>query len=411
MSLGYKGLAIGIIVGAAIVVGAYSLGTKQAQKVAEPIAATSSQSAMPTDQQHSGKTQTLFPTSQQGVKVDPSAKFTHFRVGNRNIKGMIADGNLVWVGTSGGVIRYDLKEDDYKLFDVNSGSLLSNGVFHLSKIKGKIFVGTYGGGLTIHDPENGTWTNYNIPHGLADQFVYDISEEKNGDIWIATWSGANLVRGGRFDDASAWETFTVENTKGGLPNDWVYGVEIGKKGETWFATEGGLAKYSGGKWTNWQHEDGLGAKHELVKDDITFTNDPAKSSKHHARQKEEQGLGDVTIAYNPNYIISLEIDNDGTVWAGTWGGGLAKFDGTKWKNYTVKDGAPANHIFMLHHDQGGNLWLGTSKGLATFDKDSERFNVLTMADGLFSDNVFSMAHAADGSLWVGSFGGVARIFR
>ena len=38
----------------------------------------------------------------------PSAEapgFTHFRVGNRNVKGMLADGNQVWVGTSGGVIR------------------------------------------------------------------------------------------------------------------------------------------------------------------------------------------------------------------------------------------------------------------------------------------------------------------
>ena len=47
------------------------------------------------------------------------------------------DGKLVWVGTSGGVVRYDTRDDSYKLFDVKSG-LLSNGVFYVGRIKGQI---------------------------------------------------------------------------------------------------------------------------------------------------------------------------------------------------------------------------------------------------------------------------------
>jgi len=233
-------------------------------------------------------------------QAESKIKFAHFRVCNRNVKGMFADGDDVWVGTSGGVIRYDLKSNDYKLYDVKNKSLISNGVFHVSKLRGKIIVGTYGGGLSMYSPDTDKWKNYNIPDGLADQFVYDIAEDANGDYWIATWSGVNRVPKGNMDDPTGWETFTLENTKGGLPNDWVYGVEIGKNGEIWFATEGGLAKYKDGKWTNWKHEDGLGAPYELVKDDITFTNDPAKASKHHAKQKAEQGLSDVKVGYNPN---------------------------------------------------------------------------------------------------------------
>ena len=58
--------------------------------------------------------------------VDPDAKFTHFRVGERNVKRIFPDGDHIWVGTSGGVIRYNTKTDDYRLFDVRSG-LLANG--------------------------------------------------------------------------------------------------------------------------------------------------------------------------------------------------------------------------------------------------------------------------------------------
>jgi len=147
----------------------------------------------------------------------------------------------------------------------------------------------------------------------------------------------------------------------------------------------------------------------LVRDAIQSTNDPAKASQHHAQQKVEQGMQNVDVAYNPNYIISLKVDRNGTVWCGTWGAGLARFDGENWQNFTTADGLPANHIFMLHLDDDGQLWAGTSKGLVRVMDDGKRFATFTTMDGLFANNVFSMANAPDGTMWVGSFGGVARL--
>jgi ligand-binding sensor domain-containing protein len=69
-------------------------------------------------------------------------RYTHFRVGNRNVKALLADDGVMWVGTSGGVVRYDLETDEHRLFDVRSG-LLSNGIFHLSKLGERLVVGTY----------------------------------------------------------------------------------------------------------------------------------------------------------------------------------------------------------------------------------------------------------------------------
>jgi ligand-binding sensor domain-containing protein len=340
--------------------------------------------------------------------VDPDARFTHFRVGQRNVKQIMADGKYMWVGTSGGVIRYDTQTDDYRLFDLRSG-LLANGIFHIGKLDGRIVVGTYGGGMAIYDETQDTWDIYNIPEGLGDAFVYDVLEMPNGDIWIATWSGANRVRGGALDDRDRWDLFTVENTGGGLPNDWVYGLARGRNGEVWMATEGGLARYQDGQWDNWDHADGQGAPYERVKDQLQFANDPAEYSKHHTRQKNEMGLQNVDVAYNPNYIVALLVDDDGSVWAGTWGGGLAHFDGKQWTNYTMADGLPANHVFSLNKGQDGRLWVGTSNGMAIRGKDG--FRVYNTADGLFSNIVFSMASASDGSAWIGSFGGVARLAR
>lgn len=409
-------IAVFLVVGVAVAVFFYKLG----QRTADPVPTSGVARGVGSDvnastESDSAATESAAPAKLQITEGGSSTGFqhqgaiAHFEIGNRNVKALFAEGEVIWLGTSGGVIRYDGKTDQYKVYDNKTPGILSNGIFHISKIQDRIFVGSYGGGLSVLDPQAGTWRNFNIPDGLADQFVYDVEQGPNGDIWIATWSGVNRIRGGNLDDRTRWDTFTVESTQSGLPNPWVYGVEVGSNGDVWFATEAGLARFRDGQWKNWQHKDGLGAPLEVVKDAIQFTNDPAKASKHHAQQKAEQGLGEVDVAYNPNYIISLEVDEDGVVWCGTWGGGLARFDGERWTNYSTAQGLPGNHIFMLHRDQTGNLWVGTSKGLSRFDRRSGQVNTLTVADGLYADNVFSMTHAADGAVWVGSFGGVARI--
>jgi len=397
---------IGILVAIVLVgIGAYYLGTQQA---VAPEQRTNDSAAASQPAAHPPVPAAGVPDAQGVVSApDPDAHFTHFRVGNRNVKSILADGTIIWVGTSGGVIRYDTANDSYKLYDNRTG-LLANGIFHLSKLDGRLVAGTYGGGLSILNEENETWKTYNIPDGLGDGFIYDVLKLDNGDVWIATWSGVNRVLGGNLDDRSKWELYTVANTNGGLPNDWVYALQAGKDGSVWLATEGGLSHFKDGNWQSWGHADGLGAPYELVRDQIEFENDPAKYSEHHARQKEEMGLQDVDIAYNPNYIVALLADRDGIVWAGTWGGGLSRFDGKEWKVYTMSDGGlPGNHVFMLHEDQDGKLWIGTNNGLARMDGGN--FTRFTTADGLFNNRVFAMATADDGSRWVGSFGGVARI--
>ena len=412
MQLTHKTIALALVAVGVLIAGAYTLGKKQADPV--PPGAPQAEApggVMPVQAQvppaHPAVPAQANPHEGKVAPGEPSDKFSHFRVGNKNVKAIYAEGPVVWVGTSGGVIRYDTAADNYKVFDARNG-LLSNGIFYVGRIKGMLTVGTYGGGMSMLDEKEGKWVNYNIPDGLGDAFVYEVIEASNGDIWIATWSGVNRVRGGALKDRSKWDLYTVENTKGGVPNDWIYGLAEGKNGDIWLATEGGLALFRDGNWTNWNHAKGLGAPFEKVKNDIAFKNDPGKASTHHAKQKEEMGLQDVNVAFNPNYIVALEVDKQGVVWAGTWGGGLARFDGKAWTNITTAEGLPGNHVFSLHIDPAGLLWIGTNNGVAVRQADG-KFKLLNTNDGLFGDTVFSMTTAADGSKWIGSFGGVAHL--
>ena len=347
------------------------------------------------------------PSSQQGVALPGNVE--KFDVGPRNVKAMLADGNIIWVGTSEGVIQHNMETLDYKVFNNKNSSLISNGVFYLDKIDDVLFVGTYGGGLSTY---NGTdWKNYNIPQGLADPFVYGTVKVANGDIWIATWSGANQVVGGNMDDTTAWKTFTEENTNGGLPNDWVYGVGSDTEGNIWLATEGGLAKYDGKTWQNWNHEKGLGAPYDKVKDDLLKTADPSKKSKHHARQKTEMGLTKIEAPYNPNYIVSMLVDSKNRVWCGTWGGGLSVFENGKFSTYTTNEGLAGNYVSVVKEAPDGTIWVGANTGLSkvgvTSDVSNLKFTNYTENDGLFNNYVFSLAFPNNKSTWIGSYGGVS----
>lgn len=392
--------AVAAVAMVAAVGGAYTLGRQS-------VAAPKAQPAMPASHPQVAQANQEQTAREGKVAFDKSRQFIHFRVGNKNVKRIHVDGEVIWVGTSAGMIRYNDRTDEFKLFDVKNG-LLSNGIFHVGPLGDRIVLGTYGGGMAVLDPRAEQWETYNIPEGLGDAFVYDVLTAKNGDVWIATWSGANRVRKGELKNRANWDLYTVDNTKGGLPNDWVYGLAEGKDGIIWVATEGGLARFRDGQWKSWNHKNGLGADYALVKDDIQFKSDPSQTSQHHARQKEEMGLQNVDVAYNPNYIVSLAVDREGVVWAGTWGGGLARFDGQRFRNYTVADGLPGNHVFMLHYDRKGRLWIGTNNGLALRQPDG-KFKVMNTHDGLFSNVVFAMDTGEDGTLWVGSYGGVARI--
>jgi ligand-binding sensor domain-containing protein len=70
-----------------------------------------------------------------------------------------------------------------------------------------------------------------------------------------------------------------------------------------------------------------------------------------------------------NYVYAIAIDGEGNKWIGTYGGGLAKFDGVNWTVYnTSNSGLPSVFVRAIAIDGQGNKWIGTDLGgLAKFD--------------------------------------------
>jgi len=78
---------------------------------------------------------------------------------------------------------------------------------------------------------------------------------------------------------------------------------------------------------------------------------------------------------------------------------------TDWRQYTVEDGLPNDHIFAVEVD-GPWVWIGTEDGLARLDKRTGEIRSWKEEDGLPWRVVSALAvHPDTGELWLGLFGG------
>jgi ligand-binding sensor domain-containing protein len=95
------------------------------------------------------------------------------------------------------------------------------------------------------------------------------------------------------------------------------------------------------------------------------------------------------------------------VWAGTWGGGAARFDGKAWSNLTTAEGLAGNIVYSIAEQPDGVLWFGTNKGLSRFD--GKAWTNFGKREGLLEDHVYAVAITPSGEVWAGTRRGVARI--
>jgi ligand-binding sensor domain-containing protein len=56
-------------------------------------------------------------------------------------------------------------------------------------------------------------------------------------------------------------------------------------------------------------------------------------------------------------VVALSQTPDGSIWAGTDGNGLARFDGTTWRSFTVENGLPGNYVNDQTVTPDGKLWV------------------------------------------------------
>lgn len=122
-----------------------------------------------------------------------------------------------------------------------------------------------------------------------------------------------------------------------------------------------------------------------------------------------------------NIINTIEIDSLGNKWIGFgyYGGGISKFDGLIWTNYTPgKSALPRNlsSITSITIDAIGNIWMGirlksgrSSKGAGVLKFDGSKWAKFNQKNSnLPNDNVNSIAIDHQGNIWFGTYNGVSK---
>ena len=106
-----------------------------------------------------------------------------------------------------------------------------------------------------------------------------------------------------------------------------------------------------------------------------------------------------------NHVRPIYQDREGFLWFGTLGG-ISRYDGEKFVNFTTDDGLADNSVWSIHQDRDGFLWFGTLGGVSRYD--GEKFVNLTTNDGLADNSVWSIYQDREGFLWFGTLGGISR---
>lgn len=341
------------------------------------------------------KTQRATPTVATKTSAKPLRILETFKIGpGVYARSLAVDSahDSIWVGTSVGALEVDLKTRQVRHSFTRANSGLANEyVFAVGIDKqGAKWFGTNGGGAArLHD---GKWQTYFPMNGLADYWVYAFATQHDGTLWIGTWAGAN-----RFDPKKQKFTTYVKQ----LINEWVYGLGVDSKDRVWFGTEGGVSMFDGKHWRSWTHTDGLGAPN-------IGGLPPSKNTGLGTRSRHDLSVApEGQRTYNPNYVFAIQVAADDSIWAGTWGGGVAHFDGSHWSNYSTRDGLAGDIVYSIAQDSAGVLWFGTDHGVSRFD--GKKWRTFNRNGGLIGDDVYALAVAPNGDIWAACKGGVVHI--
>ena len=253
-----------------------------------------------------------------------------------------------------------------------------------------------------------------VEHGLAQESVLAIVQDRDGFMWFGTQNGLS-----RYD---GYRMITYRNEVGDprtLINNWVRVLHVDRQGRLWIGTDGGLERYdpASGSFVHYQPDEadkrGSGNTHvrALVEDAHGgfwlgtadglqhFDPDTGKFSFWH----HELG-GPDSLASDD--VSALALDASGTLWIGTAAGldSLAG-QGQRLRHHRSPLGAAHDAIQALLVDNGGALWVGTNAGLERWKPGAapaDKRRPLDAALGLGPVQITVLYRDVEGQVWVGT---------
>lgn len=204
-------------------------------------------------------------------------------------------------------------------------------------------------------------------------YVYTISRDKQGRIWLGTIDGLFLVH-----DAVPDLFRSISEEGHGLSHNVVSSVYEGMGKDIWAGTSGGL-------------------------DHIEFSDAGDPKITHYMDNS------DVQHEILNNRIQSILIDNDGIMWLGSRRG-ISFFDLSARKFFRrasadeYLNAHDASFVKTLYKDSGGNVWIGfLYGGLMVYDQQKGCFHKIRLnGKNIDLSNIHTVLHDKQGNLWFGT---------
>lgn len=243
-----------------------------------------------------------------------------------------------------------------------------------------------------------------LEKGLSQSTVFDIDQDKKGNMWFATYNGVNKYDG---------YAFTVyqhdEKNQKSIANDITRTIKVDKQGRVWVGTHEGLSCY--------HPEQDLFSNYEYKKKGKNVqVNDIVELDSDHLLINTSQGLllfniKEACFANNGKpdaALFGLNATALGThgdyLYIGT-NDGLFAYSKSQNKLTTMAPETLKNkQIQVILQQSADRLWVGTEgDGLYLINPQTKDIKVYTDRSGISSNYVRSLALDSQNRLWVGTY--------
>jgi len=273
-----------------------------------------------------------------------------------------------------------------------------------------LWIGTFGGGL-YHFSSTGVLIKHlasdpQSPGSPGDNRIMSLFRDSRDRLWLGTKS-SGLYR---------YQNGAFTHVEGSYSS--VYTVDEDKNGRIWAVTQGGGVHILSPDGTIERTLKApvlptLSFRTMLIRDDTVYLGSvdsglilldlKGNLLRHYSTENAAKGL-------NGSQIVSIFISRDGTLWVGTSGGGLHRYDPVldRFNQISSKDGLPNNTVYGIVEDDEDRLWISTNRGLALFSPKTLNITLFSESDGLQSNEFNSGAAMAgrDSDIYMGGVKGL-----
>jgi ligand-binding sensor domain-containing protein/signal transduction histidine kinase len=385
----------------------------------------------------------------------------------------------LWLGTfASGIFKVDrnfTSVDQYSYDVKKENGLLSNRIRKLLVDKSnRLWIGTLKG-LNLFDPVTGKFQAYihvpGNPTTLNYNSIYDIREDKQGNILVGTYfGGVNIAE----NLATKFTAYQNSENPASISSDVISGVVSDKYNNLWIGTEAEGMNYFDRRTKTFKRfrndaDNPSSLSSNLVKTVIRDNSDNIWVGTQYGGidviSNEGRTIKHLTTRTTNNQlvsndVISLLLDHSGKIWIGYVDDGVSVFDpqsqtfqkfdalfpGAKLCFYTItylfedskhniwvgtrhglnqvqlsqrkvnffqkgyaQGQIVSDYINCIAEDNEGHVWVGTNYGLNCYDSTKNKFRIFTTADGLSGNKVQGILTDSRNNLWISTDNGLCKL--